>query len=615
MGAWSEGLDPDDVHLSIALYNFNEEPAKNRVIEDRVTNIIISSAPAILSLTHVHPLLDICKCRDPAQADLYTRLQLVCDEILEKHEVPVPELFEKVCSVFACALFAPPKAILGRRSSFASEIADPLRSLLPISLSFRRTQQCFPGRQYKTETALSFLARLPLLFVKTPRPKPPSGKAVGGFWYVAYSRPSDPKVFTGLVRKLHETAAVAANGQPAVSPETFRLLTSVCNTVAEKERMMYVVTKKLSAREARDLYGVRGLNSRRAQMEARLESIQRIAELYQELTADENNEIVKAWRAQRGLTAEEDDEDDEGILSDSDDNDEDYATNDDNFFDDQVEEGEGNGEAGAGTHYDAEDAEAMFSNMAQSFHDSRDMETLLGMAVADDDEQSGEARDRDNLTLALGARNEDELMLAVNKQCTVNARRLRRRQKTAEANVFADLCQVRGVYRSKLRRRFPDIGQVVERFCRKSQIGADTHRRTGHLVLVQGPGEKGKHLTFPILHEALKEHYKEAIAESNQSISLSSVKRLCCARNARRRSSTWYLGWANMVSRAANKGFNLKQNVDDHWNNAMYRGLDMLQGKDGTKHITANRDDQAGRRCGTMGTNSKQPSLQVKLEP
>ena len=79
-------------------------------------------------------------------------------------------------------------------------------------------------------------------------------------------------------------------------------------------------------------------------------------------------------------------------------------------------------------------------------------------------------------------------------------------------------------------------------------------------------------------------------------ISYGTVVQLCVARNKRRMSSVRYKGVAQVTSRRAQKGFQLRYNPDFHWSNVLYRGLDYIQLKDGSNTTIVNRDDASGFR-------------------
>ena len=87
---------------------------------------------------------------------------------------------------------------------------------------------------------------------------------------------------------------------------------------------------------------------------------------------------------------------------------------------------------------------------------------------------------------------------------------------------------------------------------------------------------------------------------------------LCCARNKRRQSASRYHGLANVVSKRARKGFNVKYNPDQHWSASFYSGLDSLQYKDGYDIVNVGRDDQAGFQLDTMATHKLHATLCTK---
>ena len=56
-------------------------------------------------------------------------------------------------------------------------------------------------------------------------------------------------------------------------------------------------------------------------------------------------------------------------------------------------------------------------------------------------------------------------------------------------------------------------------------------------------------------------------------------------------------------------------NPDGHWNNAVYRGLDKLQRKDGLDKVVLNRDDAAGFQLDTTYTHKQHKGVQLANEP
>ena len=90
-------------------------------------------------------------------------------------------------------------------------------------------------------------------------------------------------------------------------------------------------------------------------------------------------------------------------------------------------------------------------------------------------------------------------------------------------------------------------------------------------------------------------------------ISYSTVVQHCVARN-KRMSSVHYKGVAQVTSRRARKGFQLRYNPHFHWSNALYRGLDYIQLKDGSNTTIVNRDDASGFRSDTLATHRQYSS-------
>lgn len=151
--------------------------------------------------------------------------------------------------------------------------------------------------------------------------------------------------------------------------------------------------------------------------------------------------------------------------------------------------------------------------------------------------------------------------------------------------------------------KYPDIGEVMEKYATSCDVGADKWRRTGVLTF-GGEKRSEKRLTFEKLRQHLEEVY-------GRRFSIGTVVELCTPRHKRRRCSLRYKGAAKIKYQRAWKGFNNKLNPDDHWSRAMYRLLDQLQLKN-PKAMLLGRDDQAGYRLDTTFTNNQYPSLSVE---
>ena len=159
--------------------------------------------------------------------------------------------------------------------------------------------------------------------------------------------------------------------------------------------------------------------------------------------------------------------------------------------------------------------------------------------------------------------------------------------------------KVRGIVKDH-----PDIGEVIENYVKERNVGADAWRRTGVLTFDGNTKIKSK-VTFNRIREHLYSVYQ-------RKFSYGTVVQLCVARNKCRKSAERYKGVAHVTCRRARKGFQLKYNPDSHWSNALYKGLNLLQYRDGRYILNINRDDAAGFRLDTMATHRlhKTPAVQ-----
>ena len=99
-----------------------------------------------------------------------------------------------------------------------------------------------------------------------------------------------------------------------------------------------------------------------------------------------------------------------------------------------------------------------------------------------------------------------------------------------------------------------------------------------------------------ITYERIRKHLEEVY---HRHFSYGSVVELCVARNKRHRSAQRYKGLAQVTSRRARKGFNLRYNPDAHWSGAVYKGLNSFQFQDGTDMLVVNRDDTTSKQYTT----------------
>ena len=152
-------------------------------------------------------------------------------------------------------------------------------------------------------------------------------------------------------------------------------------------------------------------------------------------------------------------------------------------------------------------------------------------------------------------------------------------------------------------KRYPDIGQVMEKYAEQCDVGADKWRRTGMLTF-GGEKKNEKRLTYEKMRQYVIKTY-------DRHFSIGTVVELCAKRHKRRKTSLRYKGVAKLCFRRAWKGYNLKLNPDSHWSRAMYKLMDKLQ-KDTEKSVLLGRDDQSGFRLDTTYTHKQHSSLGVK---
>lgn len=128
---------------------------------------------------------------------------------------------------------------------------------------------------------------------------------------------------------------------------------------------------------------------------------------------------------------------------------------------------------------------------------------------------------------------------------------------------------------SKILQDCPCIGEVIEDFVKDHNVGADAWRRTGVLTF-----DGNANLKCKVTHEKIRKHLENVF---QRTFSYGTVIELCIPRNRRRRSAKRYRGLANVTTRRARKGFNLKLNPDTHWSASFYKGLNKLQYEDGAE--------------------------------
>ena len=160
---------------------------------------------------------------------------------------------------------------------------------------------------------------------------------------------------------------------------------------------------------------------------------------------------------------------------------------------------------------------------------------------------------------------------------------------------------------SRVLQKYPDIGKVMEKYVHDNLVGADAWRRTGVLTF-DGNLKRGRRVTYQRICEFLQKHYGDKFAYGT-------IVQMCACHNKRRLSAKRYKGVAQITSRRARKGWNIRLNPDSHWSNSLYRDLDQLQLKDGRNKVILNRDDAAGFRLDTTYTHKQYKTMSVKDKP
>jgi hypothetical protein len=198
----------------------------------------------------------------------------------------------------------------------------------------------------------------------------------------------------------------------------------------------------------------------------------------------------------------------------------------------------------------------------------------------------------------------EEVKLKIKKQHAI-FQRLRKRK---VAKMLSSKCLLRRKTPpkvSKTVKKYPDIGKVIEDFARERRIGADSW--TG-LLTFSGNIKHGPKLTYKRIKAHLEERY-------GTKFGYGTVVQLCSVHNKRKLSRKRYWGAAQIVSRRARKGFNVKLNVDAKWSCSMYKILDYIQLKHGLDKLVINRDDAAGFRLDSTFTHKQHPVLQDVTRP
>ena len=188
-------------------------------------------------------------------------------------------------------------------------------------------------------------------------------------------------------------------------------------------------------------------------------------------------------------------------------------------------------------------------------------------------------------------------LLFIKRRVSIKRRTMRLKAKRlAEMNFLSRKSSKRV---SKVLTECPNIGKTIEEFVSSANIGADHWRRTGVLTF-----DGNTRLPNKVTYYSIQQHLKSVYGRN---FAYGTVVQLCVARNRRQCSASRYKGVAKVTTRRARKGFTLRYNPDSHWSNSLYRGLSILQYKDGRDITNLNRDDASGFRLDTLLLTSNMP--------
>ena len=192
-------------------------------------------------------------------------------------------------------------------------------------------------------------------------------------------------------------------------------------------------------------------------------------------------------------------------------------------------------------------------------------------------------------------------------QKKIQAVRLKRRREVAKKIAEERLLSRRSKHIGTICRTFPDIGKEIEAFVKSCGVGAEAWHRTGVLTF-DGNKRVNKKCTFLRIKQHLEKTYGRKFAYGT-------VVQMCVARNRHRRPAQNYTTVAQVTTRRARKGFELRYNPDSHWSAALYRGLDVIQYTDGSDKLVLNRDDLSVFCLDSMVTHNKAGTQQIKGSP
>ena len=337
-----------------------------------------------------------------------------------------------------------------------------------------------------------------------------------------------------------------------ISKESLKILCDLASSEKDKKLIRVAATAHLSAKKARKELGINDLAMERKVVSEAIEEFQDIRDAVDEVVRVKEKLSLQEVGIVLSETEGEDDSPDDGINSD----------------------------------------------------------TTVPVVVSDSDSEIVTDSESDNPEDWVSLRGKppysEEVKAKIKKQHAIFSRQKKRRV----AKIVSSKCLLQRKTPprvSKTVKKYPDIGKVIEDFAHERRVGADSWRRTG-LLTFSGNTKHGPKLTYRRIKAHLEEKYGTTFAYGT-------VVQLCSVHNKRKLSRKRYWGAAQIVSRRARKGFNVKLNVDAKWSSSMYKILDYIQLRNGLDKVVINRDDASGFRLDSTFTHKQHRVLQDKSRP
>ena len=442
----------------------------------------------------------------------------------------------------------------------------------PVKLS-EVWSRCYSERKYKTYTASRTLGRMPVVLVTLSRDNKSSGKNGNQVVYVLEKEESiDYSMFFKAFDKLGTSTGDRLTA-PCISKERLKLMASMASSERDKRLIKYVATSHLSAGKAKQLYGMSNHRPNKLITESALYEVMAIRSAYESLI----------YSTDRAFLSSE-----SGAINECDSSTDDEET-DDEKTDDELDNTKQLSKVGRMD-------EGLIEETSEIAEDGEDASAPALIIDTSSDSDSNDD------WASIASVEEPAFRLKIMKKRNQLKKKARRewKRKVNEERLLKR--KIRNKTKNLIHRH-PNIGAIMERLVRESGVGADKWRSSGSLTWERK--KVGQKMTFRRLRECVQK-------EIGESVSHGTLVELCVPRNKRNKSSVRYKSAANIVSKRARKGFDIKINPDEKWSNSLYKSLDSLQKTDHSNALYINRDDAAGFRLDTLATAGKFATLMLR---